>query len=250
MSARQTIFDQLAILRMPALRDALEQQFVSPDYDELPFEERLALLLDHECVHRKHNRVLRRIRQACFHQTASVQEIDFSPSRGLQRQQVLQFAQTTWIDKGLNLIILGPTGAGKTFIGCALGHAACQFDLSVRYFRLPLFFQELKIAQIEGSYPRFNKSLSNTHLLIFDDWLRDKPSLADTQSLLDILDDRYGRAATMLISQFPVDTWHARFPDLTLADAILDRLIHNAYRIDLKGDSQRKLRGETVISST
>ena len=164
MSARQTIFDQLTILRMPALQDALEQQFVSPDYDELPFEEQLALRLDHECVHRKHNRVLRRIRQARFHQTASVQEIDFSPSRGLQRQQqVLQFTQTTWIDKGLNLIILGPTGAGKTFIGCALGHAACQFDLSVRYFRLPLFSKNSKSLKSKGLIP-VSINLSRTRI--------------------------------------------------------------------------------------
>ena len=250
MSVRQALFDQLAILRMPAFREALEQQFSSPEYDELPFEERLALLIEHECVRREHNQVQRRIRQARFHQTAWVQEIYFSSQRGLQRQQVLALAQATWIAKGLNLIILGPTGAGKTFIASALGRAACQHNLTVRYFRLSRFFQELKIAQIEGDYPRLIKSLSKTDLLIFDDWLRDTPSLADTQTLLDILDDRYGRSATMLISQFPLDTWHARFPDLPLADAILDRLIHNAHRIVLKGDSQRKLRGEQIISST
>jgi len=250
MSTRQTLLDQLVILRMSAFREALEQQFASPDYDQLPFEERLALLVEHECVRREQNRVQRRIRQARFQQTAWVQDIDFSAQRGLQRQQVLQLAQTTWITKGLNLIILGPTGAGKTFLGCALGRAACQHDLIVRYFRLPRFFQALKIAQIEGNYPRFIKPLTTTHLLILDDWLRDKPSLGETQTLLDILDDRYARVSTMLISQFPIDTWHSRFPDSTLADAILDRLIHNAHRINLQGDSQRKLRAEMVLSST
>jgi DNA replication protein DnaC len=250
MSTRQTLLDQLAILRLPAFREALEQQFASPDYDQLPFEERLALLVDHECVRRGQNRVQRRIRQARFQQTAWVQEIDFSAKRGLQRQQVLQLAQATWIAKRLNLIILGPTGAGKTFLGCALGRAACQHDLTVRYFRLPRLFQAIKIAQIEGDYPRFIKPLVSTQLLILDDWLRDKPSLADTQTLLDILDDRYARVSTMLISQFPIDTWHSRFPDPTLADAIMDRLIHNAHRINLKGDSQRKVRAESALSST
>jgi len=250
MSTRQTLFDQLAILRLPAFREALQQQFASPDYDQLPFEERLTLLVDHECVRRAQNRLQRRIRQARFQQTAWVQDIDFSAPRGLRRQQILQLAQTTWIMSGLNLIILGPTGAGKTFIGCALAHAACQQDLSVRYFRLSRFFQALKIAQIEGTYLRFIKPLISTQLLILDDWLRDQPSLTETQTLLDILDDRYGRASTMLISQFPIDTWHTRFPDPTLADAILDRLIHNAHRINLTGDSQRKLRAEMALSST
>ena len=250
MSTRQTLMDQLAILRLPAFREALEQQFASPDYDQLPFEERLALLVDHECVRRGQNRVQRRIRQARFQQTAWVQDVDFSAKRGLQRQQVLQLAQATWITKGLNLIILGPTGAGKTFLGCALGRAACQQDLTVRYFRLPRLFQAIKIAQIEGDYPRFIKPLVSTQLLILDDWLRDKPPLAETQTLLDILDDRYARVSTMLISQFPVDIWHSRFPDPTLADAIMDRLIHNAHRINLKGDSQRKVRAESALSST
>jgi DNA replication protein DnaC len=246
---RQTLLDQLAILRLSAFREALDQQFASPDYEQLPFEERLALLVDHECVHRAQNRVQRRIRQARFQQTAWVQDIDFSAKRGLQRQQVLQLAQNTWIMKGLNLIILGPTGAGKTFIASALGRAACQQDLTVRYFRLPRLFQALNIAQIEGEYPRFIKPLISTQLLILDDWLRDKPSLAETQTLLDILDDRYGHLSTMLISQFPIDTWHTRFPDPTLADAVLDRLIHNAHRIHLTGDSQRKLRAEMALSS-
>lgn len=250
MSTRQILLDQLAVLRLPAFREALEQQFASPDYDQLPFEERLALLVDHECVRKGQNRVQRRIHQARFQQTAWVQDIDFSAKRGLERQQVLQLAQTTWVTKGLNLIILGPTGAGKTFLGCALGHAACQQDLTVRYFRLPRLFQSIKVAQIEGDYPHFIKPLISTHLLILDDWLRDKPSLADTQTLLDILDDRYARVSTMLISQFPVDTWHSRLPDPTLADAILDRLIHNAHRISLKGDSQRKIRAEGALSST
>lgn len=240
----------LATLRIPAFREALEQQFASPDYDQLPFEENLALLVDHECVRRGQNRVQRRILQARFQQTAWVQDIDFSAKRGLQRSQVLQLAQATWITKGLNLIILGPTGAGKTFLGCALGRAACLNNLTVRYFRQPRFFQTLKIAQIEGDYPRFIKSLTSMQLLILDDWLRDKPSITETQSLLDILDDRYSFVSTMLISQFPIDTWHSRFPDPTLADAILDCMIHNAHRINLKGDSQRKLHAKIVQSST
>ena len=250
VSTRQILLDQLAALRLPAFRQALETQFASPDYDELSFEERLALLVEQEQVQRQENRLRRRLRQARFQQTAMVQDIDFSAKRGLKRQFVLQLAQNTWIRKGLNLIVLGPTGAGKTFISCALGRTACEQDLTVRYFRLPRFFQEIKTAQLEGDYPRLVKTLAKTDLLILDDWLRDSLSLSDAQSLLDILDDRYGRCATMVATQFPVDTWHSRIPDPTLADSILDRLVHNAHRLDLLGDSQRKIRAEVTMSST
>jgi len=249
-SSRQNLLDQLAQLRLPALRQALEAQFAAPQYDELSFEERLALLVETEMLQRQEHRIQRRVRQAHFQQTAWVQEIDFSPGRGLQRQQILQLAQTTWIRKGLNLIIVGPTGAGKTYLACALGRAACEQDLVTRYFRLPRFFQEMKAAQLEGTYPKLIRSLHKTSLLILDDWLRDPPSLLETQFLLDILDDRYNRMATLLVSQFPAAAWHDRIPDPTLADAILDRLVHNAHRIQLQGDSQRKIRAQRTMSST
>lgn len=249
-STRQNLLDQLAQLRLPAFRQALEAQFTAPQYDELSFEERLALLVETEMLQRQEHRVQRRVRQAHFQQTAWVQEIDFSPNRGLQRQQILQLAQTTWIRKGLNLIIVGPTGAGKTYIACALGRAACEQDLVTRYFRLPRFFQEMKNAQLEGAYPKLIRSLHKTSLLILDDWLRDPPALLETQFLLDILDDRYNRMSTLLVSQFPVAAWHDRIPDPTLADAILDRLVHNAHRIQLQGESQRKIRAQRTMSST
>jgi len=139
-SSHQVLLDQLAKLRLPAFRQALEAQLAQPQYDELSFEERLALLVETEVLQRQENRVQRRVRQARFQQTAWVQEIDFSPGRGLKRQQILQLAGITWIRKALNLIILGPTGAGKTYIACALGRAACEQDLGVRYYRLPRFF--------------------------------------------------------------------------------------------------------------
>lgn len=250
VSTRQILLDQLAALRLPAFRQALEDQFASPHYAELSFEERLALLLEHEYLQRQDNRLHRRLHQARFQQSAMVQDIDFSAKRGLQRQFVLQLANNTWIHKGLNLIIHGATGSGKTFVSCALGRAACEHDLTVRYFRLPRFFQEIKSAQLEGEYARLIKTLSKTDLLILDDWLRDSLTLADAQSLLDILDDRYGRCATLVATQFPIAVWHSRIPDPTVADAILDRLVHNAHRLELLGESQRKLRSETIMAST
>ena len=249
MSSRQILLDQLAQLRLSAFRQGLEAQFASPEYDALSFEERLSLLVEQEVVQRDNNRVQRRILQARFQQTALVQDIDFSTQRGLQRSQVLQLAQTTWIIKALNLIVLGPTGAGKTFIASALGRAACEQNLIVRYYRLPILFQEIKIAQLEGEYFRLIKLLNKTDLLILDDWLRDPPTLSEAQSLLDILDNRYSRSSTLLATQFPIDIWHSRIPDPTLADAILDRLVHNAHRIELQGDSQRKLRAAQAMSS-
>jgi len=250
VSTRQILLDQLAALRLPAFRQALEAQFASPHYDELSFEERLALLIEQEHLQRQENRLKRRLQQAHFQQTAMLQDIDYSAGRGLQRQLVLQLAQNTWIHKGLNLIVLGATGAGKSFLSCALGRAACEQDLTVRYFRLPRFFQEIKTAQLQGEYHRLIKALAKIDLLILDDWLRDPLSLADAQALLDILDDRYGRLSTMVATQFPITVWHSRIPDPTLADAILDRLVHNAYRIELLGESQRKVRAETIMAST
>jgi len=248
--SRQPLFDNLTKLRLSTFRKALEEQFSNPQYEELPFEDRLSLLVDRECQQREHNRIQRLVSRARFQQSAFVEDIDFSAGRGLQRSQVLQLAQNGWINKALNLIIIGPTGSGKTFISCALGRSACQQDRSTRYFRMPRFFQTLKLAKLDGSYPRLLKSLTKTDLLIFDDWMRDPISLTDTQDLLDILDDRYGRSSTMLVSQLPVTDWHLRFPDPTLADAILDRLIHNSYRIELEGESQRKVRANALKSST
>lgn len=246
----QTLLNSLSRLRLSAFRTALEEQLANPQYDQLPFEERLMLLVDRECQQRDQNRTRRRIRQAAFQQTAFIEEIDFSPGRGLKRSQLLQLADGSWLRKALNLIILGPTGAGKTYIACALGRAAIHQQVIVRYFRMPRFFQELRMAQMDGSWLRLVRSLAKTDLLIFDDWLRDPLSLAETQQLLDILDDRYNHSSTLLVSQYPVGDWHLRFQDPTLADAILDRLVHNAYRIELVGESQRKLRSEALKSST
>jgi DNA replication protein DnaC len=246
----QSLLNGLDRLRLSAFRTALEEQLANPQYDPLPFEERLLLLVDRECQQRDQSRIQRRLKQANLPQRAFLEEIDFSPGRGLQRSRLLQLADGSWLRKALNLIILGPTGAGKTYVACALGRAAIAQQVTVRYFRMPRFFQELRVAQMDGSWVRLIRSLAKTDLLIFDDWLRDPLSLTETQLLLDILDDRYNRSSTLLVSQYPVGDWHLRFQDPTLADAILDRLVHNAHRIELVGESQRKLRSDALKSST
>ena len=246
----QPLLDKLTLLRLPAFRRGLEEQLTSSKYADLSFEERLATLVDLEFVHRDNNRLRRRLNKAQLHLPATIEDFEFSAARGVDKNLVLELSQGAWITNHLNTIVSGPTGAGKTFLGCALGHAACRADYTVQYFRLPRFLQELKMAHADGSYPKLLKSLARCQLIIFDDWMRDALSLVQSQALLDILDDRYRRSSTMVISQVPVSSWFDRIPDPTIGDAIMDRLVNNAYRLELSGESQRKLRRNVPMSST
>jgi DNA replication protein DnaC len=237
----QPLLEKLSQLGLVGFRAALEEQFASPHYADLSFEERLGLLVDIEVTRRDNAGVNRRIRAARFPLPATMEDLDLSPRRGLNRAQVLQLAQSEWVGHRLNLLVLGATGAGKSFLGCALGRAACQAGYKVRYERTSRFLQALELAHADGSYPKLLRTLARTPLLIFDDWLRDPLSRSQATDLLEILDDRYGRNATMVVTQVPVASWHSRIPDPTLSDAILDRLVHNAYRIHLEGESMRKI---------
>jgi DNA replication protein DnaC len=237
----QPLLDKLSQLGLSAFRTALTEQMQNSHYADLSFEERLGLLLDIETTQRANNRIRRRIQAARFPLLASMEELDLSASRGLKRAQVLQLAQSEWIGNHLNLLVLGATGAGKSFLACALGRAACQAGYSVRYERTSRLLQSLELAHADGSYPQLLAALARVHLLIFDDWLRDPLSRSQAKELLEILDDRYGRTATLIVTQIPVVDWHSRIPDPTLSDAVLDRLVHNAYRLELKGESMRKI---------
>jgi len=246
----QPLMDKLTQLHLPAFRRGIEEQITNPQYADLPFEERLAILVDLELLQRDNSRLRRRLKKARFHLDATLEDFDFSSSRGLDKRQVLELSHGAWIINKLNVIISGPTGAGKTYLGCALGHSSCRNNFFVRYFKTPRFLQDLRIAHADGSYPKLLAALARFDLLIFDDWLRDALSLAQSQDLLDILDDRYGRSSTMVVTQIPVDAWHERIPDPTLADAILDRLVNNSYRLHLSGESQRRLRSPLPMSAT
>ena len=246
----QPLMDKLTQLHLPAFRKGIEEQISNPKYSELSFEERLSILVDLELLQRDSSRLNRYLKKAHFHLDAVLEDFDFSPARGVDKHQILELSQGGWITKNLNVIISGPTGAGKTFLGCALGHASCRKDFSVRYFRTPRFLQDLRLAHADGSYPKLLDSLVRFELIIFDDWMRDTLSLVQSQDLLDILDDRYGRSSTMVVTQIPIDVWHERIPDPTLADAILDRLVNNAYRLQLSGESQRRLRFSTFMAAT
>ena len=247
---QQPLLDKLSQLRLNAFRTALEEQWLTPHYADLAFEERLGLLLDIEVTQRTHNRLQRRIRAAKFSLPATLQDLDLSPQRGLKRTQILQLAQGEWIQYHLNLLISGATGAGKSYLACCLGRAACERDFHVRYFRTSRLLQTLALAQADGSYAQFLAKLARIHLLILDDWLRDPLSRSQARDLLEILDDRYGVTATLIVTQVPLADWHLRIPHPTLADAILDRLIHNAHRIDLVGESMRKLHSPLTLTSS
>lgn len=237
----QPLLDQLSQLKLGGFRQGLEAQLHNPDYAALSFEERLGLLLDVELTRRANNLLQRRIRAAKFPLLATMEDLDLSPRRGLKRAEVLQLAHGEWVGRHLNLLILGPTGAGKSYLSAALGRAACQANYAVLYVRTSRLLQGLELAHADGSYSQTLAKLARTQLLIFDDWLRDPLSRSQSRDLLEILDDRYGRSATMVVTQVPVTDWHARLPDPTLSDAILDRLIHNAYRLELQGESMRKV---------
>jgi len=246
----QTLLEKLLELRLTAFREGLREQASNPQYIDLPFEERLLLLVELECIHRSDNRNKRRLKMAEFPMHAAIEDIDFSPERGLDKRLILELAQCHWIDKALNILVLGATGTGKTFLASSLGIAACRSGYSVRYWRTSRLLHTLAHARQDDSYLGFLRTLNKTDVLILDDWMRDPIQLSGAQDLLEIFDDRFGKKATLIVSQVPVTDWHLRFPDPTLADAILDRTIHNAYRLSLLGDSQRKLRGNRSMSHT
>lgn len=236
----QPLLDKLAHLGLAGVRTALEAQWQNPQYAALTFEERLGLLVDVECTRRANQRLHRRLQTAHFALAATIEDLDLSAKRGLNRAQILELAQAAWVLRHLNTLVLGATGAGKTYLACALGRAVCEAGFAVRYERTSRLLQTLELAHADGSYPQLLRALARLPLLILDDWLRDPLTRSQAQDLLEILDDRYGRTATLVATQVPVADWFSRIPDPTLADAILDRLIHNAYRLELKGDSMRK----------
>lgn len=239
-STTQTL-TRLRDLRLPGMAQALTQQTEQPaTYEGLPFLDRLALLVESETLQREQRKQDRLIRQARFKLRATLQDIDYQSARNLQQAQIAQLAQGEWLQRTRNLLITGPCGSGKTFIACALGHRACLQGQATRYFRLPRLFLTLTQAKADGSYHKLLQQLAKTRLLILDDWGMETLNTAQRHDLMHLMDDRYGSASTMMASQLPVDQWYAAIGDNTLADAILDRLIHNAHRLTLKGESMRK----------
>jgi DNA replication protein DnaC len=232
--------DKLQDLRFTGMAKALSEQMALPDIDELSFEERLGLLVDREMTEREDRRLTTRLRQAKLKQNACIEDIDFKQPRGLDKSLILDLAQCQWIRKHLNLLITGPTGVGKTWVACALAQKACREGFTALYLRLPRLLQELPIAKGDGTYTRLMNRLAKVDVLILDDWGLSKLIAEQRRDLLEILEDRHDTRSTIVTSQLPLDQWHHIIGDPTLADAILDRLVHNAYKINLKGESMRK----------
>jgi len=243
MSTTQTLI-RLRDLKLSGMATALEQQQGQPGtYEDLPFTERLELLLDREYQTRDHRKQDRLVRQARFKLQATITDIDYQHPRNLKKNQVARLASTDWLEKGQNLLITGPCGSGKTYLGCAIGHQACMNGLSARYYRLSRLLLELTQAKADGSYQKVLTQLAKVKLLILDDWGLEALTAAQRNDLMEIMDDRHESTSTLIISQLPTDQWYAAIGDNTLADAILDRLMHNAHRWTLKGESMRKRRG-------
>lgn len=233
---------RLRDLRLGGMAQALErQQEQVGTYDALPFLERLSLLVEQECLEREHRKQDRLIRQAHFKLRATVQDIDYQHPRNIQQAQIARLAQGEWIDRAQNLLITGPCGSGKTYLACAVGHNACLQGYSVRYYRLSRLLLALTQAKADGSYQKRLKQLAKTSVLLIDDWGLEKLTAAQRNDLMEIMDDRHGATSTVMISQLPTDQWYDAIGDNTLADAILDRLMHNAHRLPLKGESMRKI---------
>ncbi|MEN7974045.1 MAG: IS21-like element helper ATPase IstB, partial [Verrucomicrobiota bacterium] len=227
--------DKLQALRFTGMVKALAEQGQMADIDALSFEERLGLLIDREMTEREDRRLQTRLRKARLKQHAAIEDMDYRSPRGLDKGLMLQLSACQWVKEGLNLIINGSTGVGKTWIACALAHKACREGYSAQYLRLPRLFEELHLAHADGRFPKLMMAFAKTDLLILDDWGLSKLAAEQRRDLLELLDDRHGTRSTIVTSQLPVDHWHEIIGDPTLADAILDRLIHNAYRINLKG---------------
>jgi DNA replication protein DnaC len=236
----QTI-TQLRQLKLGGMAAALQTQLEQVGtYESLAFIERLGLLLDQENLTREQRKQERLIRQARFKLRASVQDIDYQHPRNMTPSQIARLAQGDWINRAQNLLITGPCGSGKTYLACALGHNACLHGYSVRYYRLSRLLMELTQAKADGTYHKQLKQLARLQLLIIDDWGLESLKPAHRNDLMEIMDDRHGSTSTQIISQLPTDQWYASIGDNTLADAILDRLMHNAHRLQLKGESMRK----------
>jgi len=235
------IIDKLQQLRFHGMLAALTEQMQMPDVNQLHFEERLGLLVDREITDRENRRLGSRLRKAKLRQgNACVEDVDFRHPRGLDKSLFMQLAACRWIAEHNNVLITGPTGVGKTYLACALGHSGCRMGFSTIYTRLPRLLHDLSLAKGDGRYDKILKTIARSQLLIIDDWGLAKLVKEQRHDLLEILEDRHNLGSTLIAGQLPVDHWHAVIGEPTLADAILDRLVHNAYRINLKGGSLRK----------
>lgn len=241
--------DKLQALKFTGMAAALADQMAMPDIDELAFEERLGLLVDREITERENRRLTNRLRRARLRHTALLEDIDYQTPRGLDKGLIQSLAACQWVKEHLNVMITGPTGVGKTWLACALAHKACREGHSAQYIRLTRLLRELMIAKGDGRYPKLLANLAKVDVLILDDWGLMKLNAENRRDLLEVLEDRHGNRSTIATSQLPIEEWHGVIGDATLADAILDRLVHNAYKINLRGESMRKRQAKLTTTT-
>lgn len=240
MLIEQTV-QTLKALRLPGMATAFAEQQANATSMSLSFDERFAMLVDREHAWRENRRVSRLLREAKLKSSqACMEDVRYGDGRKLDKSLIAQLGSCQWIHAHQNLILTGATGCGKTWLACALGHAACRQGLSVAYVRTPRLFEELRIAHGDGSFSKRLSALAKTDLLILDDWGLAPLDQSGRNDLLEVLDDRIGVRSTVITSQLPVEHWHAYLNDPTLADAILDRVLHSAHKLQLAGESLRK----------
>ena len=242
----QPLIDQLHALRLHGMAAALEQQSACPDLAHQSFENRIGFMIEQERLERSNARLAQRLRWAKLPLCACLEDLDTRAARGIDPAQFAALVDLGWLRQHLNLLITGPTGVGKSYIASALAHAACRADFSVRCFRLPRLVEELARHAALQKRSALYRQLAKVDLIVIDDFGLAPLGADAVRDLLEILDDRYDRGSTLITSQLPIDQWHAYLGDSTVADAILDRLVHNSYRLALSGDSRRKRRGGAV----
>lgn len=233
------VIEKLQQLRLSTMAKYLKNS-CDPVLQDLSFEERLSLLVDMEITERDNRRLQTRLRKATLKHDACLEDIDYGTPRGLDKSLLLTLAQCQWVKSNHNILIVGPTGTGKTFLACALAHKACLANHASSYNRLPRLLSDLQLSKGDGRYKKRIEELAKVDVLILDDFGLTPFSDENRRDLLELLDDRHERRATIVTSQLPIQLWHETIGNGTLADAILDRLIHNSYRIEMKGESMRK----------
>jgi len=234
--------EKLYAMKLNGMADAFKEQLLQPAINELSCEERFGLLVDRQWSWKEDRRMRRLLSGARLKINGCIEDIDYkTPRGGLDKSVILHLANCDWIKKAQNILITGPTGVGKTYLACALTNRACRMGFSSFYIRIPRLFQELAIARGDGSYPRIMKTLSKAKVLVLDDLGLAPMTAPERRDLLEVIEDRHGLSSTIVATQLPIEDWHENIRDPTIADAILDRLIHSAHKINLKGESMRKL---------